>query len=178
VACTSPVRRSPSRIDLDGHSHIGELRVRAAANGDRQHLAADRAARSLEQISQRAFDPATENRSCRSPSSRNQQSITFGKDECHVMYLLRQKILTVLLDLENIHGRDREYDRFSRRSREESQLQAEPDQDNCNNSDGVMHAHNGSPVANALNAGGFRDTNRHQLPNAILCLPTAAAADY
>ena len=30
-------------------------------------------------------------------------------------------------------------------SREESQLQAEPDQENCNNSDTVMHAHASPP---------------------------------
>ena len=67
-------------------------------------------------------------------------------------------------------------------SPKENQLHAETDQDNCNSSDdNVMCAHNGSfPLQTALNAGatGLRDTNHDELSNVILCLPTAATADY
>src|SRR5436190_8229940 len=97
------------------------------------------------------------------------------------MHLLLRKILNILLHLEKIHTHtlDRACVRFSRRSREESQLQAEPDQDNCNNSDSVMRAHKvlrlqvpgiRVPAASAIR------TN----PNveAILCLPTAADCQF
>ncbi len=59
---------------------------------------------------------------------------------------------------------------FNNRRREEKQLQAEPDQDNCKNSGNVMCAHNGPPVANALNAGasGIRDANAFLL---LFCVP-------
>jgi hypothetical protein len=70
-------------------------------------------------------------------------SISFRKDECHVMHPLLRKIFNIPVHLGNIHTHSLDWGciRFSRRSREESQLQAEPDQDNCNNSDTVMHAH-------------------------------------
>jgi hypothetical protein len=76
------------------------------------------------------------------------RSITVGKDECHVMELLHRKIFDILVHLGDIDidALDGAYVRFSNRSGEESQLQAEPDQDNCHNSDSVMHAHNGPPT--------------------------------
>src|SRR6266550_6271596 len=104
-------------------------------------------------------------------------SIAFRKDECHVMHLLLWKIFNILLQLRNIYMQtlDRACVRFSRRSREESQLQAEPDQDDCNNSDSVMRAHEvlrllvlgmRMPAASAI--------QKIQMLKRSVCLPTAA----
>src|SRR5215471_5630058 len=81
------------------------------------------------------------------------RSISFRKDECHVMHPLLRKIFNILVHLGNIHTHSLDWGcvRFSRRSREESQLQAKPDQENCNNSDTLMHAH-ASPPANRSNS--------------------------
>src|SRR6266852_6714453 len=77
------------------------------------------------------------------------RSTTVGKDECHVVELLHWKIFDVLVQLEDIHTHalNGGYVRRSNRTGEESQLQAEPDQDSCHNSDNVTCAHNGPPVA-------------------------------
>src|SRR5262245_53767461 len=78
------------------------------------------------------------------------RSISFRKDECHVMHPLLRKISNILVHLKNIHTHTLDRDRFSRRSREEGQLQAESDQDNGNNSDSVMHAHASPPGSRNL----------------------------
>ena len=62
------------------------------------------------------------------------------------------KIFDTLLHLRDIHGLDEASVRYINRSGEESQLQAEPDQDSCHNSDSVMCAHNEPPVPNATDA--------------------------
>src|SRR5262245_6018327 len=87
-------------------------------------------------------------------------SITFRKDECHVTHLLLRKILSILLPLENIHSQT--CVRFSSWSREESQLQAEPDQHDCKNRDSVMRAHTPLRLLMAWNAkpGGIRNPNQ------------------
>jgi hypothetical protein len=74
--------------------------------------------------------------------------ITVGKDKCHIVEILHRKTLAMLMNLGDIDigAGDRAYARFRNRSREESQLQAKSDHDNCHNSDGVMGAHDGAPT--------------------------------
>src|SRR5262249_9139181 len=89
---------------------------------------------------------------CLSVEQSGGRSISFRKDECHVMHPLLGKISNILVHLKNIHTHTLDRDRFSRPSREEGQLQAESDQDNRNNSDSVMHAH-ASPPGSRESAG-------------------------
>ena len=96
------------------------------------------------------------------------------------MYLLRRKIFDILVHLKNIYTLEGPYVRFSRRSREESQLQAEPDQDNCNDNDSVMRAHKALRLQVSLNAdaGGVRNPNQNPKVEANLCLPAAADCQF
>ena len=73
------------------------------------------------------------------------RSITV-EDECHVMHLLYREIVSIRMvdvQLKDVHTGTRAgvYVRFSSRSREEKHLHSERNEDNCNNSDGVMGAH-------------------------------------
>ena len=74
------------------------------------------------------------------------QSNTVGKDEGHVVHLLYREIVSIRMvdvQLKDVHTGTRAgvYVRFSSRSREEKHLHSERNEDNCNNSDGVMGAH-------------------------------------
>src|SRR5258707_13932274 len=110
------------------------------------------------------------------------RSITIGKDECHIVEFLHRNIFDILVHFGDVHTHalDGAYVRYSNRSGEENQLQDEPDQDSCHNSDSVMCAHNGPPVANAMDAGasGLRTRTSNQLLNVILCQPMAPGCQF
>jgi len=74
------------------------------------------------------------------------QSITVGKDEGHVVHLLRREIFSMRMigkHLKDVHAgtRDGVCVCFYNRSGEEKQLHSEPDKDNSDDSGGVMCAH-------------------------------------
>src|SRR3974390_332144 len=70
--------------------------------------------------------------------------ITIGKDECHVVHLLRRRTISVrMIDLHlvDVHAGTRSGmdDRFSSRGGQEKHLHSERDEDNCDDSDGLMY---------------------------------------
>jgi hypothetical protein len=61
---------------------------------------------------------------------------------------------------------------FSKRSGEENQLHAEPDQENCSNNDSVTRAHNGPPVANTCTRGPAASAIQTDIDCRKVILPT------
>jgi hypothetical protein len=74
------------------------------------------------------------------------RSTTAGKDECHVVEILRRKVFDRMVHRGDIdtHAIGGAHFRRTDRSGEESQLHADPDQDKCDDRGNGMCAHDGS----------------------------------